>query len=329
MKNIVFILLSLLVTGCTSNLSLQVKPELVDQFRHEPKPTELETHVYVIRGRAWQGSGHGLEVGVGDKRVSYLKNGTHDLIRMSSGFNTLYLSQFEHTFHFKRIDNRKGEILFFYFNPYTGEFNEVRPALGKSLVMQTKLTPKRTLRGRAEYYNNALLNPWIMGLKIKSEKKALEKKASKEFALLNIARPSTEFKKLELAIWSNGKLLDVVGGEEVSQVLLPEGKHTLYTYLNGFSPLEIEVEKGKTYYAKVEIERRPYKLITRWTAFDAAELDRFYDVAFAGLSSLEIDSEQLKEPANKYRIEQAERYLKLDGEDKYYRKVVISADMGI
>ncbi|WP_281560240.1 hypothetical protein [Thalassomonas sp. RHCl1] len=329
MKNIVFILLSLLLVGCTSSLSLEVKPELVKQFKHEPKPTELETHVYVIRGPAWEGSAHGLEVGVGDKRVSYLKNGKYDLIRMGSGFNTLYLSQFGDTFHFKRIDNRKGEILFFYFNPYTGEFNEVRPALGKSLVMQSKLTPKRSLRGRAEYYNNALLNPWIMGLKIKSQEKAIEKKASKDFALLNIARPSTEFKKLELAIWSNGKLLDVVGGEEVSQVLLPEGKHTLYTYINGFSPLEIEVEKGKTYYAKVEIERRPLKLISRWTAFNAADLDRFYDVAFSGLSSLEIDSEQLNKPANKYRIEEAEKYLKSDAKNKYYPKVVISADMGI
>ncbi|WDD98058.1 hypothetical protein [Thalassomonas actiniarum] len=329
MKNIVFILLSLLVVGCTSTLTLDVKPELVRKFRHDPKPTESETHVYVIRGPAWAGSAHGLEVGVGDRLVSYLRSGTYDLIRMGSGFNTLYLSQFGETFHFKRIDNRKGETLFFYFNPITLEFNEVRPALGKSLVMQTKLTPKVPSRDQAEYYPNALMNPSVAGMKLKSQTKVLEKKASKDFALLNIARPSTVLKEFELAIWSDGKLLEVVGGEDVSQILLPEGKHTLYTYINGFSPLEIEVEKGKTYYAKVEIEERPFKLISRWTAFNGEDLHRFYDIEFSGLSSVEIDPEQLNNSANRYRIEQAETYFKLNAEKPRYPKVVISADMGI
>lgn len=315
MKSIAFVCLIFSIMGCVSNLSMEVKPDLVDQFKHQPAPNETETHVYVIRGPAWEGGAYGIEVGLEDKLVTSLASGSYDLISMRADFNTIYLSQFGQTFHHKFVDERGGEILFFYFNPGTGEFNEVRPALGKSLVMQTKKTTKKPSRETADYYPNALMNPSVMGINLKSERNA-PSVVPNGYAMLYVTRPSNMYKELELALWSDSELIGVLGGEESAEILLSPGKHSIYTYINGFSKLELEVEPGKRYYARIDFEKQqgsivnPWKLVAKWTALDARNKEEFYQSLFAGVPIVELDVNEVKIPANQFRIHQAEEYFR-------------------
>lgn len=337
MKKFVLLCLIVSITGCASNLPMEVRPDLVEQFKHEPAPTDTETHVYVIRGPAWEGGGYGLEVGVEDKLVTSLASGSYDLISLDSGFNTIYLSQFGQTFQHKFIDNRDGDILFYYFNPGTGEFNEVRPALGKSLVMQTKKTSKKPSREAAEYYTNALMNPSVMGINLKSDQKPSPTKLN-EYAVLKVTRPSNMYKEFELALWSNSELIGVLGGEESTELLLHPGKHSIYTYINGFSKMELEVESGKTYYARIDFEKiqgsilNPWKLVAKWTALDASNKEEFYEVLFAGVPIVDIDSSKVETPSTRYRINQAKEYLRLSIDtDKASEvpNVIITPEMGL
>jgi len=314
-KKIVFLCLIVSIVGCASNLPMEVRPDLVEQFKHEPAPSDTETHVYVIRGPAWEGGAYGLEVGLEDKLVTSLASGSYDLISMNSDFNTLYLSQFGQTFQHKFVDDRGGELLFYYFNPGTGEFNEVRSALGKSLVMQTKKTNKKPSRDTAEYYTNALMNPSVMGINLKSDKKESSANLS-EYAVLNVTRPSNMHKEFELGLWSNSEIIGVLGGEESTGLLLPPGKHSIYTYINGFSKLELEVEPGKTYYAQIDFEKKqgsignPWTLVSKWTALDARNKEKFYEVSYAGVPIVDIDSNEVEIPSNQYRINQAKEYFR-------------------
>ncbi len=316
MKKFIFLFLVVSVIGCASNLPMEVKPELVEEFKHETAPSETETHVYVIRGPAWQGGAYGLEVGLEEKLVTSLASGSYDFIKMNSGFNTLYLSQFGQTFQHKFVDDRSGELLFYYFNPETGEFNEVRPALGKSLVMQTKQTTKKPSRDSAEYYSNARMNPSVMGINLKSHKNALPVVKPSGHAVLSVTRPSNMYKEFELALWSNGELLGVLGGEEVTEILLPPGKHSIYTYINGFSKLELDVDSQKKYYARIDFEKKqgslgkPWRLISKWTALDARNKEEFYEVSYSGIPMVTLDSKEAELPANRYRINQAKEYFR-------------------
>ncbi|WP_333608806.1 hypothetical protein [Arsukibacterium sp.] len=234
---------------------------------------------------------------------------------MKSGFNTLYLSQFGQTFQHKFIDDRGGELLFYYFNPVTGEFKEVRPALGKSLVMQTKKTTKKPSRDTAEYYTNALMNPSVMGINLKTAKNASLANPG-EYAVLSVTRPSNMHKEFELAIWSESELVGVLGGEERAEILLPPGKHSIYTYINGFSKLELEVESGKRYYARIDFEKQqgsigtPWKLLSKWTALDARNKEQFYEVSFSGVPIVDVDSNKVKLPSNQFRVNQAKEYFR-------------------
>ena len=338
MKKIVLILISYLMVGCATNLSLQVQPELVKSFKHEPMPNDTETHVYVIRGPAFQGGAYGLEVGLEENLVTSLASGSYDLLKLGGQFNTIYLSQFGQTFQHKFIDKRAGELLFFYFNPDTGEFNEVRPALGKSLVMQTKRTSKSTSRSTAEHYHSALMNPSAMGLNVKTSTDVAPKKPNSEFAMLSIARPSTMMEEFELAIWSKDELLGVIGGEEVINILLPAGKQSIYTYINGFSPLDMSLEAGKTYYVKIDLEKNsgsigtPWKLVSKWTALNATKKSEFFESDFSGLKVVGVDPQVINEESSQHRINQAVAYIKFNMKRDLGRripKITISSDMGM
>lgn len=333
-----------LALGACATVTPEVRPELVEKFRHDTMPSEMETHVYVVRGSAFQGGAVGIDLGVNDELVASLSNATHALVKLVSGPNNVYLSQYGQTFFHKTVDDRPGEIVYFYHDYQAGSFEEVRPALGQSLIMQTKRSTSSASRDKAKYYANVLMNPSAMGIKlIKSDSEKEGLMPDSESAILTISRQNVLYKEFELTIWKNYDIAAILSGESLAQIRLTPGDHTLYTYMNGFSPLKIEVEAGKEYFVALDIDKvdgtigTPWKYVANWKAFDANNYSSFYGTHLQGLKYAMIDTELVKSKSVAYRINQATEYfkkhmntnkLKSDSSEDLRNAVLVSAKMG-
>ncbi len=236
--------LALSLTGCAT--TYKADPKLVAKYQAPPPPAADQTHVYVVRGSNFQGGARGLWVAVNDKVVADLPNGSHVLLKLPAGINTVHGVQGTAGVGFCAVDNRPGETVFLQFDYAKGKTVEVARDLGVSMVMQTKAVAPLAEPRRNDAYDNLLLNPGALGLDLVTQGgEALAPDA--QSAVVTFYRGGGVTAELSYSIWSDSAYLGSLTGNSYFQVRLPPGSHTFVARSERFSIVRADLEAGKHY----------------------------------------------------------------------------------
>ncbi|KIO35898.1 hypothetical protein DB48_14520 [Shewanella sp. cp20] len=245
------VLLLGLTTGCAT--SYKVDPELVSQFKPEATPTQEETFVYVIRGANFQGGARGAWVAANKDVVADLSNGSHTLLKLATGLNSVHLVQGLVGFGYSRVDNRPGETVYLTIDYTTGKMKEVERDLGVSMIMQTKKAKDIGAPRNNDAYDNLMANPALLGFPVM--KLGVEPiKPDAETAVINFYRMETLIGEVPFDIWSENGYVGSTKAGTYFQVRVTPGKHTFVSLSERYSVLEAEVEAGKEYVVEYDVD---------------------------------------------------------------------------
>ncbi|WP_394392637.1 hypothetical protein [Shewanella woodyi] len=296
----------LLSTACST--TYKVDPALVSQFKPETTPTQDETFVYVVRGSKFQGGARGAWLAANDKVVADLGNGTHTLLKLKSGINSIHLVQGLAGFAYAKVDNKPAQTIFMSVDYTTGEMKELEYDLGASMVMQTKKAKDIGEVRKNDAYDNLLANPALLGFPVM--KPAIDPiTPDDETAVINFYRMETLIGEVPFDIWSEEGYVGSTRSGTYFQVRVKPGKHTFVALSERYSVLEANVEAGKEYLAEFDVDMgwnqahvqilpidplKEVKIIKRWKA--EARL-------------MTLDSDVINQAEFKQRADQAREYL--------------------
>jgi len=236
--------------GCAGKLTVDKK--LIEQFQPAFIPEKNETLVYVIRKSQIIGATRGLYVGLNDQIISNIHSGEFCYFKMNNGINTINLEQ-QLPFHYYRIDNRPGEIIYLYFEMIsitTGKFSELPKDLGITAVMQSEMAKDMGDPKNNNWYVSILMNPDLLNLYLMKETDIAVTPDS-ENALITFIRPQSYKEERAFGIWNENKFLGNLKGKTYFQIKIPAGNYTFLGKSEHFSILKAEVEAGKNYFVQV------------------------------------------------------------------------------
>ncbi|MEE4241223.1 MAG: hypothetical protein V2I36_07140 [Desulfopila sp.] len=243
----VLLLGALVLSGCGAS-KLTADLELNKNFVPPRKTEENESIVYVIRQSTMLGAARGLYVGLNENLICNIGSGRYCHFIIDDSVNTLNLEQTV-PFGYTRLDGRKGESIFLYFEMTTGKLMELQEDIGMTAVMNSdeasKIAPKDNLG-----YESALFNPDLLGLYLmKPTDQILQPDG--ENAIITFIRPQSWAQQMGFGIWDSNGFLGNLRGETYFQVKLLPGKYSFVAKSEHYAVLEAEVEAGKNYYVQV------------------------------------------------------------------------------
>ena len=235
---------ALLLVGCAS--TYKADPALVAKYQAPPAPAADETHVYFIRGSNFQGGARGLWVAVNDKVVADVANGSHVLLKLKSGLNSIHGVQGKAGFGYVAVDNRPAQTAFVVVDYTTGTTKEVEKDLGISMVMQTTAAQPLAEPRPNDAYDNLVTNPAVLGLDLIAQGgEALQPDATS--AVVTFYRPGQLIANVPFSIWSDKGYVGSLTGDTFMQVRVPAGANTFVTLSEHYQVVRADLEAGKHY----------------------------------------------------------------------------------
>lgn len=236
------------LSGCGSKLT--VNNELNKQFSSPVNISEDESLVYVIRQSSMLGAARGLYVALDDKIVGNVNSGTYCYFRTKNDINTVNLEQVV-PFGYTRIDNRKGEEIFLYFEMSTGKFTELEKELGMTAVMKSSLA--KDIVGGSKNNNgfiSGLINPNLVGLNLMKETDE-QLVPDGDNSVITFIRAQSFITDMAFGIWDEQGFLGNLKGQSYFQIKVPAGKYNFFGKSEHFSVLEANITGGKHYFVQV------------------------------------------------------------------------------
>ncbi len=297
----------LLLSGCAT--SYKVDPELVSQFKPEATPTEEQTFVYVIRGSNFAGAARGLWVAANENVVADLSNGSHALLKLDSGINSVHLVQGLAGIGFAKVDNRPGETVYLAIDYVKGETKEVEHDLGATMVMKTSKAKDIGAPRKNDAYDNLLVNPSLLGFPVMKESNQ-PMKADDDSAVINFYRMETLIGQVPFDIWSEQGYVGSTTSGTYFQVRVKPGKHTFVALSERYSVLEADVEAGKEYVVEFDVDMGWNQAHVQLLPMDAAESAKTISKWQAKAKLMAVDPQVLEQDAFKQRLQMGKAYLK-------------------
>jgi len=241
----------LLVSGCST--TYKVDQDLVKQFKPTSNPTAEQTFVYVIRGSSAVGGMRGMWIAANDKVVADLSSGTHALLKLDAGINSIHAVQALAGFGYIAVDNKPGETVFLRINYTTAKMEKLDRELGITMVMETDEAKELTETRHNTAYDNLLINPSVLGFKIMTET-ASTIEPDENTAVINFIRAETLGSEIPFDLWSEQGFVGSTKGSTYFQVRVNPGEHTFLAFSERYSALKANVEAGREYFAEVDID---------------------------------------------------------------------------
>jgi hypothetical protein len=243
-------LIPIVMLGCAT--TYKADPNLNSKYSPPPPPAADQTSIYIIRGSNFVGGARSVWVAVNDKAVAALSNGSHVLLRVKSGVNTVNIVQNLAGLAFVPIDNRPGETVFLSLDYVHGGLREVSKDLGISMVMNTKaMEPLADARPNTGY-DDGILNPGFLGFPImKAGGEKIEPDANS--AVITFVRPGTLAKNTPFSIWSETDFVGNIKGDSFFQARVTPGHHVFIARAEHYAVLNADVAPGKNYFVQFEV----------------------------------------------------------------------------
>lgn len=237
----------LLLSGCAT--TYRIEPELVSKFNPESKPSESQTFAYIIRGWAFAGGGSGVWVAANDKVEAVLENGTHTLVKLDAGINSINLVHHRLGYGYQQLDYLPGKTIYYSYS-FGGEIKQVDRELGISMIMKTKPAEEVGLVKNNDGWGNLLLSPDLLGYSTMMNSKELNEPDSNH-AVINFVMPKGLPNEVPFGIWSQNGYEGSLKGGDYFQISVKPGKHTFISKFAHYSIVEADVEAGKEYFIKL------------------------------------------------------------------------------
>lgn len=297
--------LMLALTGCKT--TYKVDQTLVQQFKAE-QPQADKTHVYLIRGNNFQGGARGAWVAVNDKVVADLSNGSHTLLKLDSGINSVHFVQGLAGFGYARVDNRPGETVFLSIDYTTGQTTELNYELGASMVMQTKYAKDLAAPRKNDAYDNLLANPSVLGFDVMVDGDTPIKPDS-EHAVINFYRMETLIGQVPFDIWNENGFVASTKAGEYFQLKVKPGKHKYIALSERYAVLDANVEAGKEYFVEFDVDMGWNQAHVQILPMDAVK-DQKTLAKWQSKAKLKVvNLETVNSPEFAARVEMAKAYL--------------------
>jgi hypothetical protein len=296
----------LFTTGCAT--SYKIDPSQVSQFKPTTQPTQEQTFVYVIRGANFQGGARGAWVAANENVVADLSNGSHTLLKLPSGINSIHLVQGLAGFGFAKVDNKPGETVFLSVDYTTGKMVELDRDMGISMVMQTKEAKDIDELRPNDAYDNLLANPSLLGFPVM---KAAETPIlpDAETAVINFYRMETLIGQVPFDIWSQDGYVGSTLGGTYFQVRVQPGKHTFVSLSERYSVLEAQVEAGKEYIVEFDVDMGWNQAHVQLLPIDANKEAKTIKKWQAKAKLMTVDGDVVAQDEFKQRTDKAIEYL--------------------
>ena len=296
-----------LLSACAT--TYKADPSLVSKFKPDSTPQADQTYVYVIRGSNFQGAARGLWIANNDKVVADLSNGSHTLLKLESGLNTVHLVQGLAGFGFTPVDNQSGKTVYLAVDYTQGGLKPVSEDLGISMVMQTKHAKDLDAPRKNDAYDNMLVNPSALGFPVmKKAQQAI--KADAESAVISFYRMETLIGQVPFDIWSENGYVGSTKGGEYFQVRVKPGKHTFIALSERYSVLEADVQAGKEYVVEFDVDmgwnQAHVQLLPTDVKAQAKNIAKWQNKAVL----MALDTAETAKPEFAQRAEQAMTFLK-------------------
>ncbi|GIU38547.1 hypothetical protein TUM3794_11150 [Shewanella colwelliana] len=296
----------LLSTACST--TYKVDPELVAKFKPEAVPTQEQTFVYVIRGSNFQGGARGAWVAANENVVADLSNGSHTLLKLASGLNSIHLVQGLAGFGYAKVDNKPGETLFYSIDYTTGKMTELTSDMGASMIMQTKKAKDIGEPRKNDAYDNLLANPSLLGFKV-MKPSAEPMIADAETAVISFYRMETLIGEVPFDIWSEAGYVGSTKAGDYFQVRVAPGKHTFVALSERYSVLEAEVEAGKEYVVEFDVDMGWNQAHVQILPIDPVKSAKTIKKWQAKAKLMALDDSVVSLPEFQQRVEMAREYL--------------------
>lgn len=310
-----FVLLIVILFTSACSTTYKIEPDLVKQFKPEAVPSQEQTFVYVIRGSNFQGGARGLWLAANENVVADLPNGSHTLLKLDSGINSLHMVQGLAGFGYAKVDNKPGETVYLAIDYIKGEMKEINHDLGVSMIMQTKKAKDIGNPRNNDAYDNLLVNPSLLGFPVMKEAKKQIKPDDKT-AVINFYRMETLIGKVPFDIWSENGYLGSTTSGTYFQIRVNPGKHTFLARSERYSVLEANVEAGKEYIVEFDVDmgwnQAHVQILPINTKKSAKTIKKWQGKA----KLMTVDMDIIKQDEFQQRIKLAEAYLL-----KQYQKI--------
>ncbi len=296
----------LLTTACST--TYKVDPALVAQFQPEAQPTQEETYVYVIRGSAFQGGIRGAWIAANEQVVADLSNGSHTMLKLASGLNSIHLVQGLAGYGYTKVDNKPGEIVYYSMDYTKGKMIELTPEMGASMVMQTKRAKELKAPRKNDAYDNLLANPSLLDFPIM--KPAIEPiNADSESAVISFYRMETLIGEVPFDIWSEEGYVGSTRAGTYFQVRVKPGQHTFVSLSERYSVLEADVEAGKEYIVEFDVDMGWNQAHVQILPIDPVKSAKTIKKWQAKAKLMEVDETVLNQDEFKQGVDLAREYL--------------------
>ena len=310
-----FVLLGIVLFTSACSTTYKIEPDLVKQFKPEAVPSQEQTFVYVIRGSNFQGGARGAWVAANENVVADLSNGSHALLKLDSGINSLHMVQGLAGFGYAKVDNKPGETVYLEIDYTKGEMNEVSFELGASMIMQTKKAKDIGKPRRNDAYDNLLVNPSLLGFPVMKEtEKSI--KADDKTAVINFYRMENLIGEVPFDIWSEDGYVGSTTSGTYFQVRVNPGKHIFLALSERYSVLEANVEAGKEYIVELDVDmgwnQAHVQLLPVDTKTSAKSIKKWKKIA----KLMIVDMDVTKQDEFQQRSKLAEAYIL-----KQYKKI--------
>lgn len=240
--------------------------------------------------------------------VADLSNGSHTLLKLASGLNSIHLVQGLAGFGYAKVDNKPGETLYYSIDYTTGKMTELTPEMGMSMVMQTEKAKDIGEPRKNDAYDNLLANPSLLGFPVM--KPATEPmKADADTAVINFYRMETLIGEVPFDIWSEEGYVGSTKAGTYFQVRVTPGKHTFVSLSERYSVLEATVEAGKEYVVEFDVDMGWNQAHVQILPIDPVKEAKSIAKWQAKAKLMEVDRTVLEQPEFKQRVDMAREYL--------------------
>ncbi|WP_298773773.1 hypothetical protein [uncultured Shewanella sp.] len=296
----------LLLSGCAT--TYKIDPNLVSQFKPEAVPAQDETFVYVIRGANFQGGARGLWLAANKHVLADLSNGSHTLLKLDSGINSIHGVQGLAGFAYAKVDNKPGETLYYQIDYIKGEMKEISYELGASMIMQTKKAKDIGEPRKNDAHDNLLINPSLLGFPVMKEAEEAMK-ADDKTAIINFYRMETLIGQVPFDIWSQEGYIGSTTSGTYFQVRVTPGKHTFLSFSERYSVLEANVEAGKEYIVEFDVDMGWNQAHVQLLPIDPKKSEKTIKKWQKKAKLMAVDLDVINQDAFKQRVEAAQEYL--------------------
>lgn len=162
---------------------------------------DQETMLYLIRERKFVGGARGVWVAANDKVVADLDSGTHVLLGLKPGLNTINIVQGKAGFAYTTIDHRAGDTAYLVMDYKAGTLTEVPPDQGAALVKATKEKTALAEPRHNDGYDNLLINPALLGFGMIAEN-VQPIAPDEQSAVISFYRPARLIAPIPFSVWN-------------------------------------------------------------------------------------------------------------------------------